>query len=195
MKATIFELAQEYRDLFQQMCDGEPALLTKLAMDKSKEKLDDKIEAYSVMIKQFNSNIASRAVDIEELTKKNKKDEATVKYLKSVLADIVREFGNKRVTPSGLLAFDYVSGNLKATSSASESIDLMEDFENEDYGRYKVVIDNLKKQQVEELQKANKLDKVDFIPDKTSIANDIKEGVVIEGASKITKYGITVKIK
>jgi hypothetical protein len=197
MKATIFELSQEYRELFQAMCDGEADVHTKLAFDVSKEKLEDKIEAYAVMMNQFKSSIATREASIKDLEAKNKREEASIAYLKSTLISVVKEFGIKRLTPSKLEAFDYVAVNMKATSTPSESVNLMDDFENDNYGRYKLVIDNLKKVDVDRLKKdaEGKLSKATFVPDKDAISKDIKEGVVIVGAELKSNYGIKVTLK
>jgi hypothetical protein len=197
MKATIFELSQEYRELFQAMCDGEPDILTKLAFDASKQKLEDKIEAYAVMMNQFKSNIKTRKENIEDLKAKNEREEKAIEYLKSTLIGTIKAFGVKRLTPTNLEAFDFVAVNMKATSSPNQSVDLLEDFENDNYGGYKVEITNLKKVDVDRISKEleHKPMKAVFQADKEAISNDLKEGVVIDGAKFKVGYGIKVTLK
>lgn len=195
MKTTLWELEKRYRDLFRDIEENEGEITEEIQeqLAINLEDFEDKVEAYFVIISEYESYIERRKKEIERLQKLSEKDTLKVEYLRERLKDALHLFGGSKRTNTGKTNFfsNFKNLDIKLLSSASESVRTIEGFDNKDYCEYKIV-DKLTFQELEKIKEVAKIE-VQAIPDKRKIKDALENGKNIEGAEIEINYNIKFK--
>ena len=195
MKTTLWELEKRYRDLFREIEENEGEITEEIQeqLAINLEDFEDKVEAYFVIISEYESYIERRKKEIERLQKLSEKDTLKVEYLRERLKDALHLFGGSKITNTGKTNFfsNFKNLDIKLLSSASESVRTIEGFDNKDYCEYKIV-DKLTFQELEKIKEVAKIE-VQAIPDKRKIKDALENGKNIEGAEIEINYNIKFK--
>lgn len=197
MKSTMFELSEKFRVIAQAMSDGESDALTRIALEMAQSDLEEKAEAYTIMIGQFKTNIVNRKQTMADLQMKNDREQASIDYLEKTLKNVVKEFGEMKTTPTGMNSFELHASGRKIVTVPSQAVNVDENFINEEYGFYNVSVGGLKKVEVEAIVAAVsevKTVKSTFVPDKAAIKEALKDGVEVIGAELLTNYSLKASV-
>jgi hypothetical protein len=195
MKTTLWEIERQYREVVAELEEngGEitPEIDEILAINR--DDFEDKVEAYFVIISEYNSYIERRKLEIERLKTLIKKDEEKVEYLEERLKNALFLYGGSKITTKGKQNYfsDFKNLDIKLTSSASESVRTVEGFNNKDYCEYKIV-DKLTFQELEKVKSIVSINE-EAIPDKRKIKDALDNGKDIDGAELEIKYNIKFK--
>jgi hypothetical protein len=195
MKTTLWEIERQYREVVAELEEngGEitPEIDEILAINR--DDFEDKVEAYFVIISEYNSYIERRKLEIERLKNLIKKDEEKVEYLEERLKNALFLYGGSKITKAGKQNYfsDFKNLDIKLTSSASESVRTIEGFNNKDYCEYKIT-DKLTFQELEKVKSIVSINE-EAIPDKHKIKDALDNGKDIDGAELEVKYNIKFK--
>ena len=195
MKTTLWEIEKKYRDLFKEIEENEGEITEEIQEQLAINQDDfvEKVEAYFVIISEYESYIERRKLEIERLKKLSEKDTLKVDYLKERLKNALHLFGGSKITKTGKMNYfsDFKNLDIKLTSSASESVKTIEGFDNKDYCEYKIV-DKLSFTELEKIKQVAKVES-EAIPDKRKIKDALENGKDIEGAEIEINYNIKFK--
>lgn len=195
MKTTLWEIEKQYREIVSELEEngGEitPEIEEVLAINR--DDFEDKVEAYFVIISEYNSYIERRKLEIERLKKLIQKDEEKVEYLEERLKNALHLYGGSKITKTGKQNFfsNFKNIDIKLTSSASESVKTIEGFNNKDFCEYKI-IDKLSFTELEKIKEVANI-QTEAIPDKRKIKDALENGVEIEGVELELNYNIKFK--
>ena len=107
MKTTLWELEKRYRDLFRDIEENEGEITEEIQeqLAINQDDFEDKVEAYFVIISEYESYIERRKKEIERLQKLSEKDTLKVEYLRERLKDALHLFGGSKITNTGKTNF------------------------------------------------------------------------------------------
>lgn len=121
--ANIYELSQELIQLFDYIEDNDgeltPEIEEKLTI--AEDNLKDKIKSYSQVVKILQSDILAIKAEKDRLNDLQKRKEATIDRLKSILLEAVNRFGSE--TKAGGKFIDFGIGKVSVRNSKVVEVD------------------------------------------------------------------------
>lgn len=121
--ANIYELSQELIQLFDYIEDNDgeltPEIEEKLTI--AEDNLKDKIKSYSQVVKILQSDILAIKAEKDRLNDLQKRKEATIDRLKSILLEAVNRFGAE--TKAGGKFIDFGIGKVSVRNSKVVEVD------------------------------------------------------------------------
>lgn len=121
--ANIYELSQELIQLFDYIEDNDgeltPEIEEKLTI--AEDNLKDKIKSYSQVVKILQADILAIKAEKDRLNDLQKRKEATIDRLKSILLEAVNRFGSE--TKAGGKFIDFGIGKVSVRNSKVVEVD------------------------------------------------------------------------
>lgn len=121
--ANIYELSQELIQLFDYIedNDGELTLEIEEKLTIAEDNLKDKIKSYSQVVKILQADILAIKAEKDRLNDLQKRKEATIDRLKSILLEAVNRFGSE--TKAGGKFIDFGIGKVSVRNSKVVEVD------------------------------------------------------------------------
>jgi hypothetical protein len=190
---NIFNLTEEYLKLMRDIEDAEGELTPELAeaLEINQKNVESKLKAYRYMILMLKGHLTVIEDEVNRLRNLAKSKESTIDRLRDTMLQAVLLFGEDG--KSGNKKLDFIDFKLWTTNRQSAKVENPDEFNNPDYVLYKIgdKLDTRYLNQILEI--CPDITKIEKVIDNTTLTNDLKLGVDVEGVSLITKPSLTIK--